>query len=118
MEIEDKFAFIGSDIFRFKRSTDASFFIFDVSLSIQKASSEITSAHSKRFWKCEKIHKKLKMQLIYDITLKLLLCKNYNDMIILHQTGYVSTIKLSLFSGAMSFKSMKYIHQPTMHSSR
>ena len=34
---------------------------------------------------------------------------------ILHQTGYVSTIKLSLFSGAMSFKSMKYIHQPTMH---
>ena len=39
-------------------------------------------------------------------------------IIILHQTGYVSTIKLSLFSGAMSFKSMKYIHQPTMHSSR
>ena len=38
--------------------------------------------------------------------------------LILHQTGYVSTIKLSLFSGAMSFKSMKYIHQPTMHSSR
>ena len=38
--------------------------------------------------------------------------------VILHQTGYVSTIKLSLFSGAMSFKSMKYIHQPTMHSSR
>ena len=31
------------------------------------------------------------------------ICFNF----ILHQTGYVSTIKLSLFSGAMSFKSMK-----------
>ena len=38
-------------IFRFKRSTDASFFIFDLSPSIRKASSDITSAHSKRFWK-------------------------------------------------------------------
>ena len=27
-------------------------------------------------------------------------------------------LPISLFSGAMSFKSMKYIHQPTMHSSR
>ena len=44
--------------------------------------------------------------------------RGYSLEIILHQTGYVSTIKLSLFSGAMSFKSMKYIHQPTMHSSR
>ena len=49
MKIEDKFAFIGSDIFRFKRSTDACYFIFDVSPSIRKASSEIASAHSKRF---------------------------------------------------------------------
>ena len=39
MKIEDKFAFIGSDIFRFKRSTDASFFIYDVSPSVRKASS-------------------------------------------------------------------------------
>ena len=46
IKIEDKFAFIESDIFRSKRSTDASFIIFDVSPSIQKASSEITSAHS------------------------------------------------------------------------
>ena len=38
-------------LFRFKRSTDASLFIFDVSPSIRKASSETTSAHSKRFWK-------------------------------------------------------------------
>ena len=77
LKIEDKFAFIESDIIRFKRSADASFFIFDVSPSVRKASSEIglTSAHSKRFWKCEKYHKELKMQLMYDITLKLLLRK-------------------------------------------
>ena len=64
-------------IFRFKRSTDASFFIFDVSPSVRKASSEITSAHCKRFRKCEKNHEELKMQLIHDITLKLLLRKKY-----------------------------------------
>ena len=62
-------------ILRFKRFTDASFFIFDVSPSVRKASSEITNAHSKHFWKCEKIHNELKIQLIYDITLKLLLRK-------------------------------------------
>ena len=39
-------------VFRFKRSTDESFYIFDVSPSMRKASSEITSAHSKLFWKC------------------------------------------------------------------
>ena len=62
-----------TDLFRFKRSTDASFFIFDVSPFVRKASSEITSAHSKHFWKCKKNHKELKMQLIqYDISLKLL----------------------------------------------
>ena len=38
MLTEDKFALIGSDIFRFKRSTDVSFFIFDASPSIWKAS--------------------------------------------------------------------------------
>ena len=75
MKIEDKFAFIRSDIFRFKRFTDASFFIFDILPSIRKASSEIISSHSKRFWKCKKNHEELKMQLIFDITLKLLLRK-------------------------------------------
>ena len=48
MKIEDKFAFNGSDIFIFIRSTDASFFIFDASPSVRKASSEITSFNSKR----------------------------------------------------------------------
>ena len=44
MKIEDKFAFIGSDINIFKRSTDASFSIFNISPSVRKAFSEITSA--------------------------------------------------------------------------
>ena len=39
-----QFAFLGSDIFRFKRSIDASFFIFDVSPSIRKASSDLTNS--------------------------------------------------------------------------
>ena len=54
LKIEGKFAFIGSDIITFKHSTDASFFIFDVSPSVRKASSEITSAQRNRFGKCEK----------------------------------------------------------------
>ena len=55
MKIEDKFAFIGFDIFRFRRSTDASFFIFGVSPSVRKASSEITSEHSKHFLRAAEI---------------------------------------------------------------
>ena len=75
MKIEDKFAFIGSDIFRFNRSTDASFFIFDVSPSICKASSQITSAHSKRFLEMRENSRRTEIATIYDITLKLLLRK-------------------------------------------
>ena len=60
----------------FKRSTDANFFIYDALSFVRKASSEITSAHCKRFgiWE-KKIYNEVKMLLIDDITLKLLLRK-------------------------------------------
>ena len=80
-------------VFTFKRFFDASFFIFDVSPPIRKTSSTIISAHSKRFWKCEKIYKELKMQNIFSHFEKRLECSLVISEEAFRMEGETSKIK-------------------------